>query len=29
LAKRLGRVDDETTEQADLAIKIGLGLIAI
>jgi len=29
LVKRLGRVDDEATEQIDLAIKISLGLIAI
>jgi mRNA interferase MazF len=29
LVKRLGRVDDETTEQVDLAVKISLGLMAI
>jgi mRNA interferase MazF len=29
LVKRLGRVDDETIERADLAIKISLGLTPI
>ena len=29
LVKHLGRVDDETTEQVDLAIKISLGLMVI